>query len=144
MPDVDSILVAVGGGGLIGGVASWCRDDVEVVSVEPEKCPSMYTALHAGGPVETDVGGVAASSLGARSIGQHAWYASKWIKEAVLVDDGQIIEAQRWLWQKARVAAEPAAATTVAGLLSGAVTVHPGEHVVALISGANFDPTELG
>lgn len=141
--DASRVLVAVGGGGLIGGVASWCRDDVAVVSVEPERCPSMRAALDNGGPIEAEVGGVAASSLGARSIGQHAWYASKWINGAVLVTDQDVVDAQRWLWKEVRIAAEPAAATTVAGLMAGVAEVEAGEHVVALISGANFDPSTL-
>lgn len=141
--DVDTVLAAVGGGGLIGGIASWCRDDVGVISVEPELCPSMHAAFRAGGPTEVDVGGVAASSLGARSIGEHAWYAARWVDEAVLVSEEAILTAQRWLWETARVAAEPASATTIAGLLSGVVRPRFGEHVVAVISGANFDPVTM-
>lgn len=141
--DVSTVLVAVGGGGLIGGIASWCRGDVSVVSVEPEACPSMRAALDSGGPIEVDVGGVAASSLGARSIGRYAWHATRWIDGAVLVSDRDIIAAQRWLWQSARVAVEPAAATTVAALMTGTVRPGRGEHVVAVMSGANFDPSTL-
>jgi len=141
--DVSRILVAVGGGGLIGGIASWCRHEAGVVAVEPERCSSMRSAIEEGGPVEVAVGGVAASSLGARSIGKHAWYATKWIQDSVLVTDDDIVGAQRWLWREARVAAEPAAATTIAGLMAGAIAVDPGEHVVAMISGANFDPGTL-
>lgn len=141
--DVSRVLVAVGGGGLIGGIASWCRHDALVVSVEPERCPSMRAAFDNGGPIEVEVGGVAASSLGSRSIGRHAWYATRWIDDSVLVTDDDVTEAQRWLWQTARVAAEPAAATTIAGLMTKAVCPDPGEQVVAVISGANFDPSSL-
>ena len=141
--DVDSILVAVGGGGLIGGVASWCRDDVAVVAAEPEGCASLNAARSAGGPTKVEVGGVAASSLGAESIGDHAWYANRWIDESVLVSDEQIVDAQRWIWSNVKLAVEPAAATTVAALMGGAYRPGPGEHVVVLISGANLDPGAL-
>lgn len=142
-PDVDTILVAVGGGGLIGGVASWCRDDVNVVATEPERCSSFYAARAAGEPVKVDVGGVASSSLGASMIGDHAWYASRWVDESVLVADDDIVNAQHQLWDRVRLAVEPSAATTVAALVADAYRPEPGEHVVALLSGANFDPSTL-
>ncbi|MCZ6737422.1 MAG: threonine/serine dehydratase [Actinobacteria bacterium] len=142
--DVDSVLVAVGGGGLIGGVASWLRDEVRVVATEPEGCASLHAARKAGGPTVVEVGGVAASSLGAESIGEYAWHANRWIDDSVLVTDAEIIAAQTWLWQNARLAVEPAAATTVAALMSGVYRPEPGEHVVALISGANVNPGTLG
>ncbi len=142
--DVGSILVAVGGGGLIGGVASWLRDDVRVVATEPEGCASFYAARKAGRPTVVDVGGVAASSLGAESIGEYAWHASRWIDDSVLVTDAEIIVAQKWIWDNVRLAIEPAAATTVAALMTGAYQPDPGEHVVALISGANVDLGSLG
>jgi threonine dehydratase len=141
--DVGSVLVAVGGGGLIGGVASWMRDDVRVVAAEPQGCASFHAALEAGGPTKVDVGGVAASSLGADMIGDHAWYASQWVDESVLVTDAQVVEAQSWIWAKVKLAVEPAAATTVAALMSGAYVPEQGEHVVALISGANVNPGSI-
>lgn len=140
LEDIDTILVAVGGGGLIAGIASWCRDDIAVVSTEPRKCASFNAARARGGPVKVEVGGVAASSLGAESIGEHAWFASQWVDDSVLMDDGDIVEAQRWIWENVKLAVEPAAATTVAALLSGVYRPRPGEHVVAMISGANLDP----
>ncbi len=140
LDDVDTVLVAVGGGGLIAGIASWCRDDVDVVATEPRLCPSFHAARANGGPVKVEVGGVASSSLGAASIGEHAWYASRWVNESVLVEDSDIVQAQRWLWTNARLAVEASAATTVAGLLSGVYRPEPGEHVVVMISGANLDP----
>lgn len=141
--DVESVLVAVGGGGLIGGVASWMRDDVRAIAVEPEGCASFHAAVNAGGPTKVSVGGVAASSLGAEIIGDYAWYASRWIDESVLVTDEQIVEAQRWIWANLKQAIEPAAATTVAALMSGAYVPEQGEHVVALISGANLNPGSI-
>ncbi|MEE8376358.1 MAG: threonine/serine dehydratase [Acidimicrobiia bacterium] len=142
--DVDAVLVAVGGGGLIGGVASWFRDDVLVVATEPERCASFYAARKAGRPTVVDVGGVAASSLGAETIGEYAWHASRWIDDSVLVTDAEIIAAQTWIWHSVRLAVEPAAATTVAALMSGAYQPHSEEHVVALISGANMNLGSFG
>lgn len=138
--DFDTVLVAVGGGGLIAGIASWCREDYRVVATEPFRCPSFNAARANGGPVRAQVGGVAASSLGSESIGDHAWYASRWVDHSVLIDDESIVAAQKWLWTEVKLAVEPAAATTVAALMSGAYRPEPGEHVVAMISGGNVDP----
>lgn len=138
--DVDTVLVAVGGGGLIGGIASWLRGRVRLVAVEPETCRSFNAAMEAGHPVEVPVSGVAASSLGARSFGEHPWMARHWIDSSVLVSDEAIVAAQRWLWATARLAVEPAAAATVAALRSGAVTPKAGSRVGVVISGGNVDP----
>jgi len=133
----DTILVAVGGGGLIGGIASWIRDERRVVAVEPEKCNSLNASRAADKQVIVEVGGVASSSLGAASVGDFPWAANKWIDESVLVSDETIIEAQSWIWHTAKFAVEPAAATTVAALMSGAYRPFEGEHVVVVLSGAN-------
>ncbi len=140
LEDVDTIVVAVGGGGLIGGIASWARDDVNVIAAEPTRCSSLHAARRHGGPVKVRVGGVAASSLGAESIGDLAWYANRWIDESALVEDQDIVNAQRWLWDNGRLAVEPAAATTLAALITGEYRPGNGERVVAMISGANVDP----
>jgi threonine dehydratase len=137
---LDVILCAVGGGGLIGGVASWFRDRVGVIGVEPELCRSFNAALEAGHPVEVEVSGVAASSLGARSIGQNPWMARNWIDESVLVSDEDIVAAQRWLWRMAKVAVEPAAATPLAALRAGAFRPEAGARVMVVLSGGNVDP----
>jgi threonine dehydratase len=142
-PEADSVLVAVGGGGLIAGVASWLRDDVTVVAVEAAGCRSFHAALEAGEPVAVEVSGVAASSLGARMIGDHAWGARRWIDHSVLVEDSEIVAAQRWLWEETRLVVEPAAAATVAALMAEVYRPKPGDRVVALISGANLDPADL-
>jgi threonine dehydratase len=142
VPDVASVLVAVGGGGLIAGVASWIQDDAIVVGVEPELCPALSDARRAGEPVEAGVGGVAASSLGASKIGDQAWLANQWVDAAHLVSDPAILEAQRWLWETCRVVAEPGACTTIAALITGSYQPQRGEHVVAVISGANTRPFE--
>jgi threonine dehydratase len=141
---VDAVVVAVGGGGLIGGVASWFQGEVDVVAAEPMRCQSLHASLAAGHQVEVDVGGVAASSLGARSVGDLAWEARSRIAESVLVSDDDIVEAQRWLWSTARLAVEPAAATTLAALRSGAFQPPTGTRVAAVLSGGNVDPSHLG
>lgn len=140
---VDVVLSAVGGGGLIGGIASWFRGEGRVVAVEPELCPTFNSALAAGGPVEVEVSGVAASSLGARTVGEHAWEARGWIDGSVLVGEEDIVEAQHWLWSTTRLAVEPAAATTVAALRSGAYRPEPGANVVCVLSGGNVDPASV-
>jgi threonine dehydratase len=136
VPEVGSILVAVGGGGLMAGVASWVRDEVEVIGVEPFACPTLSRALDAGRPVPVEVGGVAASSLGASTLGDIAWAATRWVDQSILVDDTDILAAQRWLWDTCRVLAEPAAATPLAALLTGA-SIPKRDHVVVVVSGAN-------
>jgi threonine dehydratase len=137
VPDVTTVLVAVGGGGLICGVASWFRGSCQVVSVEPELCPTYHQALRLGRRVDVEVGGVAASSLGARRIGEHAWLARHWIDRSVLVGEGEILNAQKWLWDVARLWVEPAAATPIAALLAQRVVPEDGETVVVVISGGN-------
>jgi threonine dehydratase len=141
--DFDVIVVAVGGGGLIGGIASWLEDRARVIAVEPETCPTLNAALESGAPVDVEVGGVAVSSLGARRVGDYPWAARRWIDESVLVSEEEIVTAQRWLWEEFRTAVEPAAATTIAALRSGAFRPNPGERVVAVLSGGNFDPAML-
>jgi threonine dehydratase len=144
-PDVDTVLVAVGGGGLIAGVASWYRGDVKVVSVEPESIPAMHDALAAGAPVDVDVSGIAADSLGARRIGAVPFAcAAPFVHEAVLVTDDHIRAAQRELWDLARLAVEPGGAAAYAALLGCAYRPRPGERVAAVVCGANVDPTTLG
>lgn len=139
-PSLDTVLVPVGGGGLIAGIASWIHDEARVVAIEPDACPTLFEARRAGKPVAVEVGGLAASSLGASMLGDHAWQANAWIDDAVLVTDSQIVEAQTWLWEACRLIVEPAAATTIAALATGAYFPERGEHIVAVISGANTAP----
>ena len=141
VPNATTVLVAVGGGGLIGGISSWFRGDVSVIGVETHGTPSMNAALTAGRPVEVEVSGLAVSSLGSNRIGDIPWEAiSQWVTGSVLVSDDEVRAAQRWLWNETRLVAEPGAATTVAALLTGRYQPEPGETVVALICGANTDP----
>jgi threonine dehydratase len=146
VPDADTVLVAVGGGGLIGGIAAWYAGSVRVVGVEPVGCPTLHAAREAGGPVDVQTEGVARDSLGARRLGAIAWEhsAAGHVSDALLVDDDAILEARRWLWQEARLATEPGTAAAVAALRTGAYKPERGETVVAVICGANADPGDLG
>jgi threonine dehydratase len=137
---LESALIAVGGGGLIGGVASWYGERLRVTGVEPERAPTLHSALAAGKPVDVEVSGVAADSLGARRVGDLMFpIAQKFVDRVLLVSDEQIVAAQRLLWQKLRVVAEPGGATALAALLSGSYRPHPGERVGVVICGANTD-----
>jgi threonine dehydratase len=139
-PGLDSVLIAAGGGGLIGGVACWYQDRARLISVEPERAPSLAKALAAGRVVEVEVSGVAADSLGARRVGDLMFpIARKFVSRAVLVSDEQIIHAQRLLWRSLRLIAEPGGATALAGLLSGAYQPASGERVGVVICGANAE-----
>ena len=141
VPDLDTVLVAVGGGGFAGGIAAWFQGRVRVVAVEPETSCALHAALEAGAPVDVPVSGIAADSLGARRIGTLAFdVARRYVARTVLVSDAAIREAQRALWREVRVAAEPGGATALAALISGAYRPAPGERLGALVCGANCDP----
>jgi threonine dehydratase len=143
-PDLETVLVAVGGAGLIGGVAAWFCDDVRVIGVEPARCPTLSAALEAGEPVDVEVGGVAADSLGAMRAGLIATQIARaWVDHVLLVDDATITAARRALWSEVRVAAEPGAAAPLAALLEGAYVPEPGERVGVIVCGANADPRDL-
>ncbi|MBM3736150.1 MAG: threonine/serine dehydratase [Acidobacteria bacterium] len=137
-PDLDTVLVAVGGGGLIAGIAAWFERRVRVVAVEPEMCPALHDALRAGEPVDAAVGGMAADSLGARRIGSIAFEMSRqFVDRSVLVSESAIRDAQAALWREVRVAAEPGAAVSLAALMSGVYVPAPDEHVGVLVCGGN-------
>jgi threonine dehydratase len=140
-PELDAVLIAVGGGGLIAGCASWYTDSLRVVGVEPERAPTMHAALAAGAPVDVEVGGLAADALGARRLGDIAFaVASRYVDQSLLVPDEAIREAQRVLWEELRVLAEPGGATALAALLCGAYVAAPGERIGVVVCGANLDP----
>lgn len=142
IPDVDTVVVAVGGAGLIGGIASWVRDDARVIAVETEGTASLHAALAAGRPVATEVGGVAADSLGSARVGDIGFEAARrWVDQSVLVADDDVVAAQRWLWDQCRLIAEPGAATALAALTSGVYQRVPDERVCVLVCGANTDPS---
>ena len=141
---VDTVLVPVGGGGLIGGVAAYFAGSVRVVGVEPTGAPTLTAALARGGPVDAPTGSVAADALAPRRIGELVFpIVQQHVERVVLVDDDAIGLAQLALWRGARVVAEPAAAVGVAALLVGAYRPEPGERVVVVISGANTAPASV-
>jgi threonine dehydratase len=140
-PGFDTVLVAVGGGGLIAGVAAWFGDRVKIVSVEPATIPAMYEARRAGRPVTVAVSGLAADSLGANAIGAVPFaVAAPFVDDAVLVTDDDIRDAQRALWASVRLMAEPGGAAALAAIRSGAYAPAPGERVVVVVCGGNVDP----
>ncbi len=147
VPDVDTVLVAVGGGGLMGGLArglAGARPSARIVAVEPESCPTLSRALERGGPVDVAVGGVAADALGASRLGAIPWATVQELEPlSVLVSDEAISDARRWLWHSARVAAEPAGAAALAALRSGAHRPVDGERVCVVVCGGNADPSDL-
>jgi threonine dehydratase len=143
-PDLTHILVAAGGGGLIGGVAAWYAGGAAIVSVEPEGCPALHNALQAGKPVDAPVGGLAADSLGARQVGALMFpIAQRFVSQAVLVADDSILAAQRLLWDRFRLVAEPGGATALAALLSGRFVAPAGARVGVVVCGANSDPAKV-
>jgi threonine dehydratase len=134
-PELDSLLVAVGGGGLIGGIAAWYGGRTRVVGVEPEACPTLARAMEAGRPVDAPAGGIAADSLAPRQVGQLMFpVAQQYVQRVLLVSDDAIVEAQKKLWDVLRVMAEPGGAAALAALLAGA---YVGERVGVLVCGGN-------
>jgi threonine dehydratase len=142
--DVETLLVAIGGGGLIGGIAAWEAGRARVVGVEPDTCPTMSEALRVGRPIPVDVGGYAADSLGTRQAGDVSFsVCSRFVEHVILVPDETIRDAQRALWDVARVVAEPGGAAAFAALLSGRYRPDPDERVVVVVCGANTDASWL-
>lgn len=141
----DTLLVAVGGGGLIAGCALWCGARKRIVAVETEGTPTLHAALKAGRPVDVEVGGLAADALGATRIGAPNFEIVRGlVRDSVLVTDDDVRAAQRALWSELRVMAEPAGAAGLAALLSGAYKPAPGERVGVIVCGANVDPSTVG
>ncbi len=140
----DSVLVSVGGGGLIGGIAAWFEQRSRVVALEPELAPTLFAAREAGQPVDVAVRGIAADSLGAKRIGAIAWgVTQRHVKDALLLTDDSIRMAQRWLWNEMRLAVEPAAALGLAALQTGVYVPRVDEKVCLILCGANMDPASL-
>ncbi len=137
-PGIDTLLVAVGGGGLIGGIAAWYESRVRIVGVEPATSNALFQAFAAQTPVDVDVSGLAADSLGARRVGSLMFpIARSFVEQVVLVSDAAIQEAQLRLWQSLRLVLEPGGAASFAALLSGAYKPAKGERVGVLLCGAN-------
>ncbi len=136
--DLDTLLVAVGGGGLIGGIASWYAGRIKIVGVEPELAPTLFRALEAGRPVDAEAGGIAADSLAPKRVGEMMFpLAQKYVSEVLLVSDPAIQAAQEALWNVLRVVAEPGGAAAFAALLSGRYKPKTGERVGVLVCGGN-------
>jgi threonine dehydratase len=138
LPEITTLLVAVGGGGLIGGIAAWFRGKVKIVAVEPEGAPTLHRALEAGEPVDAPAEGIAADSLAPKRAGRLMFpIAQAFVERSVLVSDDDIRAAQHALWDKVRVVTEPGGAAAFAALLSGKYAAGPEERVAVLICGAN-------
>lgn len=143
--EADTVLIAVGGGGLIGGAMAWLQSRRKIVAIEPETACTLHAALAAGAPVDVEVSGIAANALGARRIGSICFdLARAQAIPSLLVSDTAIAEAQRYLWDDARQLVEPAGATALAALLSGAYVPAADERVAVLICGANPSRDPLG
>jgi threonine dehydratase len=137
-PHLTTLLVAVGGGGLIGGIAAWYEGRIKLVGVEPEQAPTLTRALAAGRPVDAEAGGIAADSLAPRRVGELAFpIAQRYLDQTVLVSDDAIRDAQRRLWTALRVVAEPGGAAALAALISRRYVPGADEHVGVLICGGN-------
>jgi len=141
---LDTVLVPVGGGGLISGVASWFAGDVRVIGIEPYGAPTLTYARAEGRPVDAPAGSVAADALAPRRVGELVFPITQaYVEDVVLVDDASILAAQRALWRALRIAAEPAACVGIAALLSGGYKPAPGENVAVVLSGSNMSPSQL-
>jgi len=144
-PDLDTMLVSVGGGGLIGGIAAWCAGRPRVIGVEPETAPTLTRALAAGKPVDAEAGGIAADSLAPRRVGELMFpIARAHIARVVLVPDAAIRRAQEALWDGLRLVAEPGGAAAFSALLGGGYVPAPGERVGVLVSGGNTTAVDFG
>ncbi len=144
-PDLDTLLVAVGGGGLIAGIAAWYAGRIKVIGVEPFAAPTLAKAFEAGEPIDAEAGGIAADSLAPRRIGARVFpIAQAFVHRVVLVTDDAIVNAQKALWQILRVVAEPGGAAAFSALLSGAYVPEPGERVGVVISGGNTTAVDFG
>jgi threonine dehydratase len=137
-PDIDTLLVAVGGGGLIGGIAAWTAGRIRIVAIEPELSPTLHDAFAAGAPVDAPAGGIAADSLAPRRVGELMFpIARAHVERVILVSDEAIRQAQAALWSRLRLVAEPGGAAAFAALLSGRYRPSPGERIAVLLCGAN-------
>jgi threonine dehydratase len=148
-PDIDTLLIGVGGGGLIGGVAAWYGGapgrPTRVIGVEPELAPTLTRAREAGHPVDAPAGGVAADSLAPKRVGELVFPITEhFVDEVVLVTDDAIRQAQRLLWRTLRIAAEPGGAAALSAVLSGAYQPREGEHVAVVVSGGNTTAVDFG
>jgi threonine dehydratase len=143
-PALDTLLVAVGGGGLIGGIAAWYAGRIKIIGVEPEAAPTLTSALRAGEPVDAEAGGIAADSLAPKRVGKLMFpIAQSFVDHVLLVSDEAIRESQQALWDVLRIAAEPGGAAALAALLSGQYEPASGERVGVLVCGGNSNAGTL-
>lgn len=141
LPEIDTLLVAVGGGGLIGGIAAWFAGRIRIIAVEPEGAPTLHRAFEAGRPVDAPAEGIAADSLAPKRVGEMMFpIAEAFVERSILVSDDDIIAAQKALWNRVRIISEPGGAAAFAALLSGRYAPGPGERVAVLVCGANANP----
>jgi len=144
-PMLDTLLVAVGGGGLIGGIAAWYAGKVRIVGVEPVLAPTLSRALEAGKPVDSPAGGIAADSLAPKQVGQLMFpIAQKYVEKVVLVEDDAILASQKALWNELRLTAEAGGAAAYAALLSKAYRPEKGERIGVLVCGGNTTAVNFG
>lgn len=141
---IETVLVSVGGGGLIGGMAAWYRGSVRLIGVEPCGAPTLTEALRAGGPIDAPAAGIAADSLAPRRVGEAVFpIVQQYVHGVLLVDDADIVRAQQQLWNAARIVAEPGGAAAFAALVSGAYRPRVNERVAVIISGGNTSAMRL-
>jgi threonine dehydratase len=144
-PEIDTLLVAVGGGGLIGGIASWYAGKIKIIGVEPETAPTLFNAMRAGKPVDSEAGGIAADSLAPKRVGELMFpIAQKFVERVVLVTDDAIRDSQRALWRTMRVATEPGGAAAMSAILSGAYAPEKNEKLGILVCGGNTTAVDFG
>ena len=144
LPELDTLLVAVGGGGLIGGIAAWFAGRIRIIAVEPEGAPTLHRAFEAGRPVDAPTEGIAADSLAPKRVGEMMFpIAEAFVERSILVSDDEIIAAQTALWDRVRIISEPGGAAAFAALLSGRYAPAAGERVAVLVCGANANPAKF-
>ncbi|MGX5802859.1 threonine/serine dehydratase [Bradyrhizobium sp. Arg314] len=144
LPEIDTLLVAVGGGGLIGGIAAWFSGRIRIVAIEPEGAPTLYRALEAGQPVDAPAEGIAADSLAPKRVGEMMFpIAEAFVERSILVSDDDIVAAQKALWDRVRIIAEPGGAAAFAAMLSGRYVPADGERVSVLVCGSNTNPVNF-
>ncbi|RVD60686.1 threonine/serine dehydratase [Mesorhizobium sp. M2D.F.Ca.ET.185.01.1.1] len=144
LPEIDTLLVAVGGGGLIGGTAAWFSGRIRIIAIEPEGAPTLYRALEAGEPVDAPAEGIAADSLAPKRVGEMMFpLAEAFVERSILVSDDDIVAAQKALWDRVRIIAEPGGAAAFAAVLSGRYEPAEGERVAVLVCGSNTNPANF-
>jgi threonine dehydratase len=144
-PGIDTLLVAVGGGGLIGGIAAWYQSGVKIVGVEPQTCNTLHAAMAAGERVAVKPSGLATDSLGASTVGKLMFEIAKdHIAQVTLISDDDIRNAQRHLWREMQLVTEPGGAAAFAALLSGAYKPEKDERVGIVVCGANTSMDVFG